>query len=473
MELQEQRLLADLFSVDVEPDDSIIVPFRAMIEYEIQKRKQESDKIQTPVQKEKVIDIINETRVYPPLIDLTIESKLKVTEILSLLPRPLNKMLFMSLCKSPRYKEFGFSLPCIQQLHLDEKERVECFSEMMRLYAEQEHRIVISQEGKELLPTFDLNKLEDYKIPTLQSPRKAENLLRYFAGDYIYQLDLKDSLITGPAMSACIFNALTNKLGGEDESKYWQLWIDVFYPGYITVPSAKTDCSFWERYALRISQLVFPLKDSCKMYQLVEGREERGEYSLVPGAPVQILVLEKKRFEEIADKHISIILKHHPRLETRISEGKKGKVYTLVDPEFNIRPVEIFAGDMDSVLTHNLASARAWYQQGTFTLASTAVLAYTTRKAKDYYYFGSEEDIEQTVIQQFMRGFDIEEILSTEPVEKYIKGRLRQNVETFKCGSHFDLPVSVILCLGLEFDLRQVPKWWKLLQKLLVSTEQR
>ena len=242
-------------------------------------------------------------------------------------------------------------------------------------------------------------------------------------GGYLDHLDLSRSLITGSSMS-------TIAVKSPFEEKDYRLFLEKFYPKYITVPLTDTDKRLHEEFIKetllsrstwlkpmiefkRVEDLLVmyynydianteafqsssKLKDDRWHYR--EYKDEKNDfvkgsirYKIVPGADVDIMVYDAKsivEFDTIARQHYEAIKKVYPGAEMekrKTTSSHKWRVLTRNDVK--MREVDIYWSKFQSISTYHMPCVRAaWLGNDRFVGLPSYVSSIIRREITDCRY---------------------------------------------------------------------------------------
>ena len=316
---------------------------------------------------------------------------------------------------------------------------------------------------------FTLEEVIALKTPnTPPSVEHAFNRLNEYVGNYLKDLDLSKTLITGSALAAAtiLTDVETNTYAGvnlwpkyledeqpkylEDEQESWRSvtfddwragrgylpYIAAHYPATKTIPRDRDEyLSLVELVDCNHNAVELSHTTTCVDDQMVltltatlvghdqSVTEKTAVLDVLSGADVDmsIVVDSDDEFDTVARGHYEVIKKHHPsaRLEKALRADSTDPRYnwtiTTRDPKHiaTFRPVEMYRASFNHVVTHHVGMVSAAFtalysDKPQFIMSARHVLAAANLATPNYYYFASRKVAPQFVVMKyFARGFDI------------------------------------------------------------------
>lgn len=228
-------------------------------------------------------------------------------------------------------------------------------------------------------------------------PKDTEKNLRKIIGEDIFAvLDLSQSVVTGLSLLAACYRR--REFSREDHEKVPIPFEDSLlsvYPAYTSVPR---NFSQYRRVVNGSEITVIPLDGHVSAYSKdPEGKTNTVTLDLEPIFDTNIYVLATgEEYHTITEGHIKNILKLHPHLKVRETEGS----YEITDPKFAIRPIRIHSGSIESIMASHVAPLRSWCmdekdEDGKMTrsiyVTSTFVHCLIKSSMTNYYMFPEDQ----------------------------------------------------------------------------------
>lgn len=235
------------------------------------------------------------------------------------------------------------------------------------------------------------------------------DLLNYFSGGILNDLDLSHTFITGSAIPAVLHKyKYFPKLTMENS-------IRVYYPCIYT--------EFSKEDSLTLKSLIehywrITINEDCKTGFVICGNRKL-PFTVKPGADLDLAIdpsVSDEQYERIADSHYRAIKKRYPSAQiVRIEKPNGGWNYSIYssDPEFvpYFRQVEIYRSSFGQICTHHVAPVRGAFTsffEGTpkLYLTASALKSYDTGMLGHYHYFAGKKSLPQDVLIKYkLRGF--------------------------------------------------------------------
>lgn len=284
-----------------------------------------------------------------------------------------------------------------------------------------EAKMEVKEEVTSAAPfIIGLSEINSWGVQTINSPYKAWRILQLFVGDYLQDLDLSQTVITGSAVTAAVYNPYghnvqrhhlkfvpTNPSELQSIDPKSNLRLELAFPAYLTLPEGPPnpplEIAYLEPKWTAISE---------DKVQITLG-DYKATLKYAPGSDVDLAVLNHKNFDSIAQAHIKVIQKHYPQMRAEIVEKKAGsRMYQLTDPEHKARPVQIYKSSLKHIITHHTGPVRGYISRDTFGepkfhLTASAIRSYITKSVEDYYYFAGRSPID-ILSKLYLRGFGIQ-----------------------------------------------------------------
>ena len=259
---------------------------------------------------------------------------------------------------------------------------------------------------------------------------EARQLLKYYVGDYLDNLDLSRTFITGSAITACLMRCQHSP----DILQRRKNEIDILYPPVLTTISDRTlalikkeDISLWSIKALSETEGMMTFEDLSIRFQIR------------PGSDVDMVVdntVTDDEYRAIALKHFTTIKALYPSIKMKEFTKAKGDwnyiIYTD-DPELIpfFRTVEIYRSSFRNICSHHVGAVRGCYtsywasddgiKKPTFYLTASAVYTSIHKASPNYHYFaGKKCNPQDVLIKNLMRGFRISDEVLAGYMAKYM-----------------------------------------------------
>jgi hypothetical protein len=299
---------------------------------------------------------------------------------------------------------------------------------------------------------FTDEQLDTYgtTIPT----KEARNILRMYVGDYLDQLDLSRSYITGSAMTAAIIQTRRHNELKVDEM------IAIHYPVILTSMSTSDLSRFHDGENINLWN---PRAISTKEGVLSKGAESIS-FTIRPGSDVDIAIdnsVTDEEYDQIANRHYEIIRQYHPYVKMQKIMKPRGDwnyvIYTD-DPQFLpiFRTVEMYRTTFRNICSHHVGAVRGcytsrWTESPQFYLTASAIYTSHAHATPNYHYFAGKKSTPQDVIvKNLQRGIDVLDQVLGEIIADYMRTK---NIELsylpFYLGKN--VPYS-IFAAGIEYS---------------------
>lgn len=237
-------------------------------------------------------------------------------------------------------------------------------------------------------------RLSDYK--------NAIARLREYVGEKLFDaLDLTNSVITGSAITAACH--LLSPL--------------CFYLSYAAVPDDPVAFRKLGFHGRDLQMSNSPKDYHWKRYEDLMTIYNKNDKPIVtcrvvPHTDVDIAVIaeSEEMFHQIARKHMDTIVKLYPnaKISVFISQASNNWVYTASDTKSrSFRPIQVYHGSHETILTHHLPVVRGWYSGSTkdFHLTASCVESLLTNTISSFYYFAGEKSPLDVLYKYECRGF--------------------------------------------------------------------
>ena len=256
------------------------------------------------------------------------------------------------------------------------------------------------------------------------APEKSRYYLQYYVGDYLPELDLSRSFITGSAISASIIlSAKDSQVGGRENV------IDIFYPPVLT------EISDSDRAVMRGNINVWNIRALSQTEGLATNQARQVHFTIKPGSDVDIAVdntVSDEEYRAIAHGHFEVIRRHIPDLQIREYTKPKGDwnyvIYTE-NPDLLpfFREIEIYRSSFRNICTHHVGAVRGcytsrWTPEPHFYLTASAVYTSQYGKTPNYHYFaGRKSNPQDIIIKNMQRGIGMADKIMQTIMDNYIR----------------------------------------------------
>lgn len=262
----------------------------------------------------------------------------------------------------------------------------------------------------------------------VHSAEDARNYLRYYVGDYLDELDLSRSYITGSSMAAVLLMHQSTHPGLPSQ----EVMIDIHYPPvYTEVPPFNAEAMRRDNVGTWNLKMVSP----------TEGTATRNGTTITfpvrSGADVDIAVdisVTDEEYRAIAAAHFATVKKYYPAVEMREYEKPKGGwnyVIYMTDltmvPYF--RQIEIYRSSFRNICTHHVGAVRCaytsrWSEKPHFYCTASAIWTYQECETPNYHYFAGRKSNPQDVIVKYKaRGVGIADSVIKDIIDEYMRER--------------------------------------------------
>lgn len=290
----------------------------------------------------------------------------------------------------------------------------------------EEFRCVKNEETIDASNGFIFNQAQMAELHEFRDTGAIRDRLQYYVGDYLNELDLSRSFITGSAITASLHR--NHDFPGQSE-----LGIDLFYPKMITELPAE----FLED--LRVDNLT--LWNISALSQ-TEGIMTKGEecipFTIKSGSDVDLAVdntVSDDEYRAIARAHFEVIHRYYPYVKMRQYDKPKGDwnyvIYTD-DPAYIpvFRVVEIYRSSFRNICSHHVGAVRGcftarWAEEQPpkpqFYLTASAMWTFRHSATPNYHYFaGRKSNPQDIIIKNMMRGIHIGDQVLDEIIHDYM-----------------------------------------------------
>lgn len=269
---------------------------------------------------------------------------------------------------------------------------------------------------------FNQKQIEISEV-TIQQKRALKNLTHY-VGEFLEELDLSKSFITGPAIAASLIISNLHINVGLSHNEI----IDIFYPKLLTIIEPEAH-SF-----LRTKNITKWNIELVSENQGVITKHDRSFYfSVKPGSSVDIAVddtVSDEEFCSIAFSHYETIKKFYPYVKIRKQEyffgGPVFYIYTDEIPYIpTFRSVEIYKSSFTNICKNHVGAERGcytsfWSDTRQFYLTATAVWTSRNSSTPNFYQSNRIKSSPQDVlINNLLRGFNISDSFLRRIIDNY------------------------------------------------------
>lgn len=287
-------------------------------------------------------------------------------------------------------------------------------------------------------------KISENTVPI----EEAHERLRYYVGDYLNDLDMSHSFITGSAITACLI-----KTSVDHSIESWEERIDILYPKIITEFEPEVletlrdeNITLWNIRAVSETEGV-----------MVKGQKSYS-FAIKAGSDVDIAVdntVSDEQYRQIAQNHFEVIRLYYPYVKLREYTKPKGDwnyiIYTD-DPCYipAFRPVEIYRSSFRNICSHHVGAVRGcytsrWSTEGNpmFYLTASGVWTSMFHSTPNYHYFaGRKSNPQDIIVKNMQRGVNIADEILSEKITNYIDRKgIKLSHMPFYCGT--GVPFSV------------------------------
>lgn|SRR3990167_6153035 len=301
--------------------------------------------------------------------------------------------------------------------------------------------------------------------------------LTKFVGNFLPELDLSNSYITGSTIPACLRddnNYISRKVKFENQDNRIMRndiafrWMEVLYPVIYT--EFKEECKFdFELPRVNPDEMVINITSAETGVCII--KDKTYDFQIVPAVDVDLAVdseLSDEEYFATVQSHISCIRKHYPFVKVQETKMPKGsinyRVYTD-DPDHitTFRQVEIYRTTFSSICCHHVGVVRGaftskWSSTPRLYLTSSAVYTYISSQTPNYNYFASRKNTAQDVILKYMqRGFSMDDQILDEIISEYTKAQ-KIKVDKFAFYKSRGLKFN-LLAAATEWMLMNVPNF--------------
>lgn len=348
--------------------------------------------------------------IYPPIPNIGARRREWANGTLSLLNPSDRVNPYMIMVKAPSYTYLIHHMEALGIVIPDYSKRVSTLKDSLTTIRDEERRVIypkIEKKGRpvsldgsptdELVqgrvsPTsvfiLSLYDLEQWHIATIRNHKEAKVEWEYFSRGALDGIDMRGAVVTGLALPATIYRPYGHKPAPRTK-----------YKGYV-----KNEIPPEERSNDIRGLNIWNIDLNYPAYTTKDPHIDRGEEREIKSAvTIDIVVIDKKSRDVIIKRIIGQLMDKYPRLLRGFSDDGK---HTFSDPEYKIRPIQIYSITLDEIVSHHTSPTRGWYDPtaDTFYLTASAALSYVKRSIDDYYYLTEEKPLD-IIAQLEMRGF--------------------------------------------------------------------
>jgi hypothetical protein len=333
-------------------------------------------------------------------------------------------------------------------------------AEGLKVLMAEEFRCVKNEEVIDATNSFIFNQEQMGHLHDFLDAEAYRDRLQYYVGDYLNDLDLSRSFITGSAMTAALH------IRTHDNP---ELGIDLFYPKVLTELPAEVledlrvdNLTLWNIAAVSLTEGVMTKGDECI------------PFSIKPGSDVDLAVdntVTDDEYRAIAQGHFEVIGRYYPYVKMRQHDKPKGDwnyiIYTD-DPAYVpvFRTVEIYRSSFRNICSHHVGAVRGCFTarwapkvegqppKAQFYLTASAMWTFRHYATPNYHYFaGRKSNPQDIIIKNLMRGIHISDEVLNEIVRRY---KNRKNIVIDDLPFYFcrNVPYS-IFAAPLEYAMAQ------------------
>lgn len=252
---------------------------------------------------------------------------------------------------------------------------------------------------------------------------RMRDCLRYYVGDYLDELDLSHSYITGSAMSAVFMQ------GPSLAYLTYEAHTDLHYPPVYTALAER------DARTLRAENVgTWNIRATSPSEGIATKNGVTIRFAISSGADVDIAVdntVSDEQYRAIAAGHFATIKKYYPSVEMRDYTKPKGDWnYVIYTTDMNLLPyfrqVEIYRSSFRNICSHHVGAVRCaytarWSDTPQFYCTASAMWTYRTRSTPNYHYFaGRKSNPQDIIIKYMMRGVNLSDKVLAELIGEYI-----------------------------------------------------
>jgi len=264
-----------------------------------------------------------------------------------------------------------------------------------------------------------------------------ENILRYYVGDYLDELDLSKSFITGSAITSAMFNRRTSHFSkgknfnvdnhmidfkNTDEDYNKKLVIDLLYPKIYTIMSDTEKRLILDNNYVNWKIKVIGDENGKVDINNIKGKAKLGSKSIYfdikSGADVDIGIntTDDIEYENIVYKHYNTIKKYYPYNENgesfikirqiAVKNGWNYSIYTDNAKYIPIfRTVELYKSNLRNICSHHMSCVRGCYTsvygERQFLYTASCLYSMLTYESPNLYYFLGIKSKPQDIINKY------------------------------------------------------------------------
>ena len=279
---------------------------------------------------------------------------------------------------------------------------------------------------------FTDNHLDAYEhtIPTTQ----ARDNLRYYVGDFLDELDLSRSFITGSAITASIIKSSREweySRGSEVPiTASRETIIDLLYPKVITKIASENEVK------LRTENInIWHVRAVSESEGLMRKGNETISFTIKSGSDVDIVVdntVSDEEYRTIAHNHLQVIKQYYPYVNIREYMKPKGDWnYIIYTDDPNLIPVfrtvEIYRSSFRNICSHHVGAVRGcytsrWSQRAQFYITASALWTSWFTSTPNYHYFaGRKSNPQDIIVKNMLRGINVSDDVLSNLIHSYMR----------------------------------------------------
>ncbi|CAH6418147.1 Hypothetical protein HVR_LOCUS22 [uncultured virus] len=302
----------------------------------------------------------------------------------------------------------------------------------------------------------ELDRFED----TIKTTR-ARELLRNYVGDYLDDLDLSRTFITGSSLTASLIRTNDSQLLNRNNTLHTntdhgepsyprvsttlntdckEVAMELFYPRVLTTFDKETlerlraeNVALWNIRALSETEGVMTKGDTTIGFRISSGSD------------VDMAIdntVSDEEYRKIAEDHFEVIRRFYPYVKMREYTKPKGDwnyvIYTD-DPHYIpvFRTVEMYRSSFRNICSHHVGAVRGCYtsrwtsttkseqssdQRPKFYLTASGLFTSRYGSTPNYHYFaGRKSNPQDIIIKNMIRGINISDDILSGIIYQYIR----------------------------------------------------
>lgn len=255
---------------------------------------------------------------------------------------------------------------------------------------------------------------------------EAHDRLLYYVGDYLQDLDMSRSFITGSAITACLIKTSVDR-----KINSWEERIDILYPKILTEFQPKVleilrneNITLWNIQAISENKGV-----------MIKGQQSHS-FTIKSGSDVDIAVdntVSDEEYHRTAQGHYDVIKRYYPYVKLRQYTKPKGDCNYVIytdDPRYIpvFRTVEIYRSSFRNICSHHVGAVRGcytslWSPENTpmFYLTASAMWTSAHNSTPNYHYFaGRKSNPQDIIVKNMQRGVYVSDDILSDIITNFI-----------------------------------------------------